>query len=109
VIELGAADDVRAVRYSNHSVQPFLLPADQMESYYDAYTAFGRMRESDRYRVTMRLDAGDLYMVDNRRVLHGRTGFSSGGVRHLQSCYIERDEYMSRLRVLARERRSAVR
>jgi gamma-butyrobetaine dioxygenase len=109
VIELGAADDVRAVRYSNHSVQPFLLPADQMESYYDAYTTFGRMRESERYRVTMRLDAGDLYMVDNRRVLHGRRGFSGGGVRHLQSCYIERDEFMSRLRVLARERRSAVR
>ncbi|HEX4983013.1 MAG TPA: TauD/TfdA family dioxygenase [Ilumatobacteraceae bacterium] len=109
VIELGTAGDVRAVRYSNHSVQPFLLPADQMEAYYEAYTAFGRMRESDRYRVTIRLAAGDLYMVDNRRVLHGRTGFRSGGERHLQSCYIERDEFTSRLRVLARERRSAVR
>ena len=109
VIELGTAAEVRAVRYSNHSVQPFLLPPDQMESYYDAYTTFGRMRESDRYRVTMRLGAGDLYMVDNRRVLHGRTGFRSGGERHLQSCYIERDEFMSRLRVLARERRTAPR
>jgi gamma-butyrobetaine dioxygenase len=108
VIELDTTGEVRAVRYSNHSAQPFLLPVDQMESYYDAYTMFGRMRESDRYRVTMRLDAGDLYMVDNRRVLHGRTGFRSGGERHLQSCYIERDEFMSRLRVLARERSSVV-
>jgi gamma-butyrobetaine dioxygenase len=47
-------------------------------------------------------------MVDNRRVLHGRTGFRSGGERHLQSCYIERDEFTSRLRVLDRERSSAV-
>ena len=109
VIELDTAGDVRAVRYSNHSVQPFLLPPDRMEAYYEAYTTFGRMRESGRYRVTIRLGTGDLYMVDNRRVLHGRTGFSSGGARHLQSCYIERDELMSRLRVLAREHRSAVR
>lgn len=74
-----------------------------MEAYYEAYTTFGRIRESDRYRVTIRLGAGDLYMVDNRRVLHGRTGFRSGGERHLQSCYIERDEFMSRLHVLAHD------
>jgi gamma-butyrobetaine dioxygenase len=41
-------------------------------------------------------------MVDNRRVMHGRTGFSGGGARHLQSCYIERDELVSRLTVLER-------
>jgi gamma-butyrobetaine dioxygenase len=103
VIEVDTAGEVRAIRFSNHSAQPFLLPADQMEAYYEAYTTFGRMRESDRYRVTMRLGAGDLYMVDNRRVLHGRTGFRSGGERHLQSCYIERDEFMSRLHVLIRD------
>jgi gamma-butyrobetaine dioxygenase len=102
VLELDATGDVRAVRYSNHSAQPFLLPPDEMHAYYEAYTTFGRMRESERYRVTMHLGAGDLYMVDNRRVLHGRTGFRSGGERHLQSCYIERDEFMSRLHVLAR-------
>jgi gamma-butyrobetaine dioxygenase len=103
VIELDTAGEVRALRYSNHSAQPFLMPPDRMEAYYEAYVTFGRMRESDRYRVTMKLGAGDLYIVDNRRVLHGRTGFRSGGERHLQSCYIERDEFMSRLRVLARE------
>jgi gamma-butyrobetaine dioxygenase len=49
------------------------------------------------------MGAGDLYIVDNHRVMHGRTGFSSGGARHLQSCYIERDELVSRLTVLQRE------
>jgi gamma-butyrobetaine dioxygenase len=102
VIELDEAGEVRAVRFSNHAAQPFLLAPDAMEAYYEAYTTFGGMRESDRYRLTMHLGAGDLYMVDNRRVLHGRTGFRSGGERHLQSCYIERDEFMSRLRILAR-------
>lgn len=102
VIELNVRGEVSGIRYSNHSVQPFLLPAEQMEAYYAAYLAFAAMRESEQYQLRIKLNAGDLYMVDNRRVLHGRTGFSSSGARHLQSCYIERDELISRLQVLQR-------
>lgn len=102
VIELNVLGEVSGIRYSNHSVQPFLLPVDQMEAYYDAYRTFGALRESDHYQLRIKLESGDLYMVDNRRVLHGRTGFSSNGARHLQSCYIERDELISRLTVLSR-------
>ena len=61
------------------------------------------MRESEAYQLRLALGAGDLYIVDNHRVMHGRTGFSSGGARHLQSCYIERDELASRLAVLERD------
>jgi gamma-butyrobetaine dioxygenase len=60
------------------------------------------MRESETYQLRLQLGAGDLYMVDNRRVLHGRTGFTGAGSRHLQSCYIERDEVLSRLAVISR-------
>ncbi len=102
VIELNVLGEVSGIRYSNHSVQPFLLPPDQMEAYYAAYLAFAAMRESEQYQLRIKLGSGDLYMVDNRRVLHGRTGFSSNGARHLQSCYIERDELISRLNVLNR-------
>jgi gamma-butyrobetaine dioxygenase len=50
------------------------------------------------------LDApGDLFIVDNLRVLHGRTGYAaSGGERHLQGCYADRDGLRSRLAVLSR-------
>ncbi len=102
VIELNVRGEVRGIRYSNHSAQPFALPFDQMEAYYAAYRAFGEMRESDAYQLRIKMASGELYMVDNRRVLHGRTGFSSNGARHLQSCYIERDELVSRLTVLSR-------
>jgi gamma-butyrobetaine dioxygenase len=73
-----------------------------MDAYYDAYLTFAAMRESDEYQLRIHMQAGELYMVDNRRVLHGRTGFSSSGARHLQSCYIECDELISRLKVLTR-------
>ena len=104
VLTLDPDGAVTAVRYSNHSVLPFLLPPEQMGPFYEAYRAFGRMRESEQYQLRIALGAGDLYIVDNHRVLHGRTGFSSGGARHLQSCYIERDELASRLAVLERSR-----
>lgn len=102
VITLNVMGEVAAIRYSNHSVQPFLLPPEQMAAYYDAYRTFGLMRESDQYQLRIQMKPGELYMVDNRRVLHGRTGFSSNGARHLQSCYIEWDELLSRLQQLSR-------
>jgi gamma-butyrobetaine dioxygenase len=102
VIGLDGLGEIREIRYSNHSVTPFLMPFDRMDAYYDAYRLFGTMRESEQYQLRIPMGAGDLYMVDNRRVLHGRTGFSSGGARHLQSCYIERDELASKLTVLKR-------
>jgi Taurine catabolism dioxygenase TauD, TfdA family/Gamma-butyrobetaine hydroxylase-like, N-terminal len=101
VIDCFPDGEVRAIRFSNHSVAPFLLPFDEMEAFYTAYRTFGAMRESARYQLRVRFGSGDLYMVDNRRVLHGRTGFS-GAERHLQSCYIERDELLSRLAVMNR-------
>lgn len=102
VITLSPEGEVTAIRYSNHSVRPFRLPAEVMAPYYDAYRTFGRMRESEQYQLRLDMQAGSLYIVDNRRVMHGRSGFSSGGARHLQSCYIERDELISRLTVLER-------
>jgi gamma-butyrobetaine dioxygenase len=103
VIDCSPDGEVRAIRFSNHSAAPFLLPFDEMEPFYAAYRAFGAMREQARYQLQLAMGPGDLYMVDNRRVLHGRTGFSAAGSRHLQSCYIERDELASRLAVLARQ------
>jgi [2-(trimethylamino)ethyl]phosphonate dioxygenase len=45
------------------------------------------------------LRPGDLFVVDNRRVLHGRRGFGSGR-RHLQGAYADKDGLLSKLRVL---------
>lgn len=102
IISLFPDGSIKAIRYSNHSVLPFLLPFEKMEAFYRAYRNFGTLRESDEFQFRVKMGAGDLYMVDNHRVMHGRTGFSSGGARHLQSCYVERDELESRLTVLKR-------
>lgn len=102
VITTDPDGSVRSIRFSNHSAQPFLMEPDVLEAYYQAYRAFGRMRESAEFQLRLDLGAGDLYIVDNQRVMHGRTAFAVDGPRHLQSCYIERDELRSRMDVLAR-------
>jgi gamma-butyrobetaine dioxygenase len=103
VISVDARGDVEAVHYNTRSAQPFRLPADVVGRYYEAYQRFGRMLEAPEYRIQFKLDAGDLFIVDNLRVMHGRTGYAaSGGERHLQGCYADRDGLRSTLAVLSR-------
>ncbi len=43
-------------------------------------------------RIEYRMSAGEVLVVDNHRVLHGRTSFDpTRGHRHLQGCYIDHD------------------
>jgi gamma-butyrobetaine dioxygenase len=104
VITADVHGEVRSVHYNTRSAQPFRLPGDVMGDYYAAYQRFGRLLESSDYRIQFKLAPGDLFIVDNLRVLHGRTGYAaSGGERHLQGCYADRDGLRSTLAVLSRE------
>ncbi len=103
VISVDARGDVQAVHYNTRSAQPFRLPPDAVGRYYEAYQRFGRMLEQPEYRIQFKLAAGDLFIVDNLRVLHGRTAYAAtGGERHLQGCYADRDGLRSTLAVLSR-------
>jgi gamma-butyrobetaine hydroxylase len=104
VITADVRGDIESVHYNTRSAQPFRLPDDAVGEYYEAYQRFGRMLESPEYRIQFKLAPGDLFIVDNLRVLHGRTGYAaSGGERHLQGCYADRDGLRSKLAVLSRE------
>ena len=99
LIETDPDGEVMAVRYNNRSAAPVELPAAILPRFYDAYRRFGRVLARPELAVTFRLDPGDLFMVDNRRVLHGRTGYRSAGRRHLQGCYADKDALNSFVRV----------
>lgn len=103
VISLDASGRAVAVHYNTRSAQPFRFPPELMGRYYEAYQRFGRLLEAPAYRIELKLEAGDLFIVDNLRVLHGRTAYAAtGGERHLQGCYADRDALRSRLAVLSR-------
>ena len=103
VISLDPRGETEAVHYNTRSAQPFALPDGLVGPYYGAYQRFGRMLEAPEYRIQFKLAPGDLFIVDNLRVLHGRTAYAAtGGERHLQGCYADRDGLRSRLAVLSR-------
>jgi gamma-butyrobetaine dioxygenase len=103
IISLNHQGEVAAIRFNNRSIAPFDFEADLMEPYYAAYRTFAAMLDNPEFQVCFKLESGGLFLVDNQRVLHGRTGFSSSGSRHLQGCYADRDGLYSRLAVLERE------
>jgi [2-(trimethylamino)ethyl]phosphonate dioxygenase len=99
LIELDVEGEVRAVRYNNRSAAPFDLPEEVVNPYYRAYRRFGRLLHDADALVGFKLAAGDLFIVDNQRVLHGRRGFGRGR-RRLQGAYSDKDGLLSKLRVL---------
>lgn len=99
--------NVQSVYFNHRSTAPFDVPGDLMLPFYDAYRTFADMLEDQHYRIQFPMRPGTLYIVDNRRVLHGRTACTSGGRRHVQGCYADRDGLLSKLAVLERGRRDS--
>ena len=100
---LDSSGAVVEVRLANFLRGPLDIPADQVVSLYSAYRCFMKLTRESQFQYFHRLNAGDLLVFDNRRVLHARNAFDlQQGERHLQGCYIDRDELLSRIRVLER-------
>ena len=103
VITLDRVGAVREIRWNAHIAATFDMPAEVMPAYYRAYRTFMAMTRDPAYQITFKLAAGEMIVFDNRRVLHGREAFDpSTGFRHLHGCYVDRGEFNSRLRLLAR-------
>ena len=104
VITLDPNGDVIEIRYNAHLAGIFDMAADVMSIYYQAYRAYMAKTRDPKYRLKLKLRAGQMVAFDNRRVLHGRDAFDpSTGYRHLHGCYVDRGEFSSRLRLLSRE------
>ena len=102
-IELDIMGRVQAVHFSPRLDFVPLGPPQELADYYRARRAFDHLLRSPEFEIRFLLEAGELLMMDNRRLLHGRTGFDPReGQRHLQGCYIDIDGPRSLYRVLRR-------
>jgi gamma-butyrobetaine dioxygenase len=103
VIVLDRDGRVAEIRFNAHLVDVIDLAGDELAAFYRAYRRFMRMLRDPGYVVTFRLRSGESLVFDNRRILHGREAFDPAtGFRHLSGCYVDRGEFLSRIRVLAR-------
>jgi len=106
LIEVDDRGRITAVRYNNRSAAPMDLPFDVAGDFYRAYRKFADLLHQEDGELRLKLMPGELVLFDNERALHGRTGFS-GGARHLQGCYADKDALRSMRCVLTNEMREA--
>jgi gamma-butyrobetaine dioxygenase len=105
LIERGADNRLVRVRFSTRLDYVPPLPPAELTLYYAARRRMYVLANADAMRITFRLEPGMVMMMNNERLLHGRTAFEtgSGGRRHLQGGYIDHDGPDSLFRRLSRE------
>ncbi len=100
-ISLTKDDDFNDIRFSVATMDALDCHPDVMEKVYKAHHRFGNLLHDDKFVVKFRLEPGDIFCFNNRRLLHGRTEFDPySGHRHLQGYYMDRDEIIGRLKFL---------
>ena len=102
IIALGHNGQVERLRYNPRSFDRILVQdIDKRSAWRKALALFADCLEDQRFAVDFKLGAGDMLVMDNRRVLHGRAGFSAfsdlAEARHLQGAYVDADGLYSAL------------
>ena len=104
LIKLDENKDFKQVRFSPRLDYVPILEKDKLDLYYRARKKLSEMYNSDKYRIEFKLSPKDLIMMDNHRLLHGRTAYETKeGNRFLQGCYIDYDSTEGKLRHLKRK------
>jgi gamma-butyrobetaine dioxygenase len=102
VIGVDTRRRIREIRVDAGLMQPLRMPAAEVVEFYEAYRALAEMIARPRQPATFRLRPGDCLILDNTRILVGRTAFTSSASRHLQLCWAEIEGLTSALALLRR-------
>ena len=104
MIQVNEKGGFKQVRFSPRLDFVPLIEKNKLELFYLARKKISELYNSDQYRIEFRLNPGDLLMMDNYRLLHGRTSYDANqGSRFLQGCYIDYDSTEGKLKHLKRK------
>jgi gamma-butyrobetaine dioxygenase len=96
------------VRWTSWLRAPLRGTLAEMALVHEALRHAYLLGNNEPFKVSFKLEPGDMMCFDNRRVLHGRTSFDpTSGARRLRGCYVEREELWSALRIAARQKRAS--
>jgi gamma-butyrobetaine dioxygenase len=104
VIGVDPRGRIREVRLDGRYMQPLRLPPDQSVIFYAAYRAFAEIIGWPGQTLAFLLRPGDCLILDNTRILTGRTRYSGPGQRHMQMCWTDLDGLTSTLALIRRAR-----
>ena len=104
LIELDEKNNLKQIRFSTRLDYVPALERKQLDLYYKARKKISDLYNSNEFRIEFKLMPGDIMMMDNHRLLHGRTVYDANeGKRFLQGCYIDHDSSEGKLRHLKRK------
>jgi len=104
MIQLDENSNFKQVRFSPRLDFVPLIEKEKLDLFYSARKKISELYNSENYRIEFKLLTGDLLMMDNYRLLHGRTTYDANeGNRFLQGCYIDYDSTEGRLKHLKRK------
>ena len=104
MIQLDELGGFKQVRFSPRLDFVPLIDKEKLDLYYSARKKISELYNSDKFRIEFKLQPGDLLMMDNYRLLHGRTTYDANeGNRFLQGCYIDYDSTEGKLKHLKRK------
>ena len=104
MIQLDKNNELKQVRFSPRLDFVPLYDKEKLKLFYAARKKISELYNSDKYRIEFKLMPGDLLMMDNHRLLHGRTTYNANeGSRFLKGCYIDYDSTEGKLKHLKRK------
>ena len=104
LIKLDENKEFKQVRFSPRLDYVPILEKKRLDIFYKSRKKLSDYYNSKKNRIEFKLEPKDLIMMDNYRVLHGRTAYNSNdGNRFLQGCYIDFDSTEGKLRHLKRK------
>ncbi|KAJ2717162.1 hypothetical protein H4R19_000106 [Coemansia spiralis] len=94
ILRLGDARDpatnerrLAQVRYSYFTMAPqTAVPFAELREWYQAQQVWDKLLYRDDFQIKAKLEAGDVVIYDNLKVLHARNGFT--GARHMAGVYL---------------------
>jgi gamma-butyrobetaine dioxygenase len=103
IIDLDVDGHLRQIRFSPRLDFAPAVDPDVLDQFYAARRWLAEWLNNPTHQLEFKMNAGDVLVVDNHRVLHGRTSFDpSTGRRHLQGCYIDHDGPATMWRLMRR-------
>lgn len=92
IINLGRDNDL-GIYFSHKDFNP-IAPFEEMERFYEAYSVFLDYLKNPNYQYCFKLTPGDLIILQNFRILHGRNAFApDSGHRELTIAYLSWDYF----------------
>ncbi|XP_005107531.1 trimethyllysine dioxygenase, mitochondrial [Aplysia californica] len=94
-----ASGETIQLRFNPYDRAPLNTVApESLEQFYRAYDQLSRIIARKEGELWVKLTPGTVLLVDNWRVMHGRSAYD--GHRVICGCYLPRDEWISKARVM---------